>query len=188
MADRSELLDQLKIDRSQPEPAGVSMATVAIIVVAALIVGGGVGVLLFGGNSEEEIRAEAKPATPVATELSASAANGAEAAPTRTASRDDRILNASGYITARRIATVSSQITGLITEVRVEEGMLVEEGQVLARLDDELAQVDFDLAEAEFPDTREFIEVVARQADLLDVLLHQDFLNRLPRQVGNLAL
>ncbi|MEO0578985.1 MAG: efflux RND transporter periplasmic adaptor subunit, partial [Pseudomonadota bacterium] len=61
---------------------------------------------------------------------------------------------ASGYITARRIATVSSQITGLITEVRVEEGMVVEEGQVLARLDDELARVDLELATARLASQR----------------------------------
>src|SRR5436190_13590297 len=46
------------------------------------------------------------------------------------------VLNASGYVTARRRATVSSKITGKIVEVNVEEGMAVREGQVLARLDD----------------------------------------------------
>jgi RND family efflux transporter MFP subunit len=46
------------------------------------------------------------------------------------------VLNASGYVTPRRRATVSSKITGKVTEVLVEEGMQVSEGQVLARLDD----------------------------------------------------
>src|SRR6185295_4384448 len=45
------------------------------------------------------------------------------------------VLNASGYVTARRQATVSSKITGKVIEVLVEEGMAVTEGQVLARLD-----------------------------------------------------
>jgi len=58
------------------------------------------------------------------------------------------ILNASGYITARRKATVSSEITGRIVEVLIEEGTVVEEGQIVARLDDTLAQVDLDLAKA----------------------------------------
>jgi len=46
------------------------------------------------------------------------------------------VLNASGYVTARRRATVSSKVTGKVVEVNVEEGMAVREGQVLARLDD----------------------------------------------------
>ena len=46
------------------------------------------------------------------------------------------VLNASGYVTARRQATVSSKITGKVTEVLIEEGMKVQEGQILARLDD----------------------------------------------------
>src|SRR5262249_31763265 len=45
------------------------------------------------------------------------------------------VLNASGYVVARRRATVSSKITGKVIEVNVEEGMSVREGQVLARLD-----------------------------------------------------
>jgi len=45
------------------------------------------------------------------------------------------VLNASGYVTARRQATVSSKITGKVVEVLVEEGMKVEKDQVLARLD-----------------------------------------------------
>ena len=45
------------------------------------------------------------------------------------------VLNASGYVTARRQATVSSKVTGKVTEVLIEEGMEVAEGQVLARLD-----------------------------------------------------
>ena len=45
------------------------------------------------------------------------------------------MLNASGYVVARRMATVSSKVTGKIAEIYVEEGMEVKKGQVLARLD-----------------------------------------------------
>jgi multidrug efflux pump subunit AcrA (membrane-fusion protein) len=50
-----------------------------------------------------------------------------------------------GYVVARRQATVSAKITGKIAEVLIEEGRKVEAGQVLARLDatDANAQVDF---------------------------------------------
>jgi RND family efflux transporter MFP subunit len=59
------------------------------------------------------------------------------------------ILNASGYVVARRQATVSSKVTGKVTEVLIEEGMLVEEGQVLARLDLSNTNVSLRLAEAQ---------------------------------------
>lgn len=59
------------------------------------------------------------------------------------------LLNASGYVTARREATVSSKVTGKIREVLVEEGMEVKEGQVLARVDDSNTQASLQLAEAE---------------------------------------
>jgi RND family efflux transporter MFP subunit len=45
------------------------------------------------------------------------------------------VLDASGYVTARRLATVSSKITGKVKEVFIEEGQNVEEGQILATLE-----------------------------------------------------
>src|SRR5216110_957853 len=54
----------------------------------------------------------------------------------RAAGTQAAVLNASGYVTARRRATISSKITGKVIEVNVEEGMAVQEGQILARLDD----------------------------------------------------
>ena len=45
------------------------------------------------------------------------------------------VLNASGYVVARRLATVSSKVTGRVAEVLFEEGAEVEAGQVLARLE-----------------------------------------------------
>ena len=60
------------------------------------------------------------------------------------------VLNASGYVTARRQATVSSKFTGRVTEVLIEEGMNVEQGQVLARLDDSNIRTSFELAQAQY--------------------------------------
>ncbi|HZL45725.1 MAG TPA: efflux RND transporter periplasmic adaptor subunit [Opitutaceae bacterium] len=65
------------------------------------------------------------------------------------ASGDRTVLNASGYVTARREATVSSKVTGKVTEVLVEEGMKVKEGQVLARLDDTNVKASLLLARAQ---------------------------------------
>jgi len=62
---------------------------------------------------------------------------------------DRTVLNASGYVTARREATVSSKITGKVTEVHVEEGLSVKDGQILARLDDTNVQASLMLARAQ---------------------------------------
>jgi RND family efflux transporter MFP subunit len=59
------------------------------------------------------------------------------------------VLNASGYVTARRAATVSSKITGKVTEVLIEEGMRVRQDQVLARLDDTNVRTSLRMAEAQ---------------------------------------
>jgi len=59
------------------------------------------------------------------------------------------VLNASGYVTARRRATVSSKVTGKVIEINVEEGMAVREGQVLARLDDAQPRAALELAKAQ---------------------------------------
>jgi len=67
----------------------------------------------------------------------------------RAAGTQAAVLNASGYVTARRRATVSSKITGKVIEVNVEEGMAVKQGQVLARLDDATYRASLALAEAQ---------------------------------------
>ncbi|MDP1570219.1 MAG: efflux RND transporter periplasmic adaptor subunit [Vicinamibacterales bacterium] len=67
----------------------------------------------------------------------------------RAAGAQASVLNASGYVTARRRATVSSKITGKVVEVNVDEGMAVREGQVLARLDDSTARALLALAETQ---------------------------------------
>jgi RND family efflux transporter MFP subunit len=67
----------------------------------------------------------------------------------RAAGSQASVLNASGYVTARRRATVSSKITGKVIEVNVEEGMSVREGQVLARLDDSSHRAALALAQAQ---------------------------------------
>jgi HlyD family secretion protein len=62
---------------------------------------------------------------------------------------DRTVLNASGYVTARREATVSSKVTGKVVDVLIEEGVSVTAGQVLARLDDTNVQAGVRLAEAQ---------------------------------------
>ena len=59
------------------------------------------------------------------------------------------VLQATGYVTARRQATVSAQITGTLTDVLIEEGDRVKKNQVLARLDDSAYKAALDTAVAQ---------------------------------------
>ena len=59
------------------------------------------------------------------------------------------VLNASGYVTARRAATASSKVTGKVVEVLIEEGRQVKEGEVLARLDDTNVKANLNVAQAQ---------------------------------------
>ena len=79
------------------------------------------------------------------------------------------VLNASGYVTARRRATVSAKVTGKVIEVLVEEGMKVKEGQVLARLDDTNVRTSLRVAEAQFESAKTALEetrALLKQAEL----------------------
>ncbi len=58
------------------------------------------------------------------------------------------VLNASGYVEPRRRATVAAKVTGRVVEVLVDEGMRVQAGQLLARLDDADARRRLDAARA----------------------------------------
>ena len=75
------------------------------------------------------------------------------------------LLNASGYVTARRIATVSSKVSGKVMEVLVEEGMKVEAGQILARLDSSNVEKSLRLAEAQFESTRRALDETQANLD-----------------------
>lgn len=75
------------------------------------------------------------------------------------------VLNASGYVTARRRATVSSKVTGKVIEVNVEEGMAVRQGQVLARLDDSTLRAALALAEAQLEAAKQALPEVEVRLD-----------------------
>src|SRR5580765_5627669 len=68
------------------------------------------------------------------------------------------LLNASGYVTARRQATVSSKVTGKVVEVLVEEGMKIEAGQILARIDSSNVDKSLRLAEAQSESARKALD------------------------------
>jgi len=141
-------LEQLRIDRDD-EPAGPSAAWRIAVVL-------GVVVLLAGA---------------VAWWLGRERAPRVETATVRSAGSEGSlsVLDASGYVVARRQATVSSKITGRIVEVLVEEGQAVGEGDVLARLDDAVASRELALSRAELAaaaSALKEIEVRLREAGL----------------------
>ncbi|MHB8448093.1 MAG: efflux RND transporter periplasmic adaptor subunit [Rudaea sp.] len=116
--DQSDLLKELRIDSRQREDAGGGSRWpwIAGAIVLAIVLIGSVAWFFFGGQ---------RFAVLAATAIAPSANGG-----------DTAVLQATGYITARREATVSAQISGTIVDEHVEEGEHVAEGQVLAHLDD----------------------------------------------------
>jgi RND family efflux transporter MFP subunit len=75
------------------------------------------------------------------------------------------VLNASGYVTPRQRATVAAKITGRVTELFTEEGMKVEKGQVLAKLDSTDVLKELDVAHA---------EAAAADASIRDLEINRD--------------
>lgn len=157
MNNKSELLNQLKIDRSEKEPTGrISILVLVLLMLLSAGVGGAGVWTIFRGEDLSE-KAGATKVLPSATSVSnpgsvasSSAKSIAVTVPVENNSPASvKILNASGYITARRMATVSSEVMGLLTEVNVEEGMAVKKGQVLARLDNAVATVNYKYAQAQ---------------------------------------
>lgn len=144
----SASLDDLRIDRSRRSPRRAIAAGLLLVVVIALAA---LAAWWWAGRSG----ADAVRVVAVTADSTPAGAAG--------------VLNASGYVTARRRATVSSRITGRITEVRVEEGMRVRAGEVLARLDDGPLRAYLRLSEAQLGSARrslDEIEVRLREADL----------------------
>ncbi|MBN2369876.1 MAG: efflux RND transporter periplasmic adaptor subunit [Vicinamibacteria bacterium] len=128
MTDSQKDLSGLRIDReTQPKAARFPwlkalVAAMVVIVVAALVY----GALLARSPIDVDVT-EARVASGAST----------------------TVLNASGYVTPRRRATVAAEITGRVTAMLVEEGMKVESGQVLARLDDAELRAQLGVAQSE---------------------------------------
>ena len=149
MADKHSLLNQLRIDRDQPKPRRrpwpwfLALAVVAGIAFAAIE---------FGGPlvATPEVRVET---------VVVAAADAAT----------DSVLDATGYVVARRQATVSAKTTGKVLEVHVEEGMTVAAGQLLAVLDARIPEAQLALAESRLAAARsalDEIRVQIKQAEL----------------------
>jgi HlyD family secretion protein len=147
MAAEKELLDELRIHRDDaPRMKTPRWLLLGISVVL---------VLLAGFWWQRTTRAAAVRTAPVREAGGGGGARG--------------VLNASGYVTARRRATVSAKITGKVKEVLIEEGIAVAEGQVVGRLDDATQSVNLALVQAQLIQAQKALvetEARLRQADI----------------------
>jgi len=157
--DKSKLLRSLTIDRSASEAGRSSRRWLPISagVVACIIVA-------FAVFAASEFRTQDGPKETAPTAPSQTPQpQQQQVAP---ASREAGNLAASGYVVARRKATVAAEITGKVVEIFIDEGMTVTDGQIVARLDSVLAEKDYELAQsrAESADAA----IAAITADLQD--------------------
>jgi HlyD family secretion protein len=131
---KSDLLKSLQIDRGGEGAGGTgrgSLLVAGAAVAIALAVGLGAGWMLRG----------AKPAPKAAPVAATAPASKSAALPAGS-------LSASGYVVARRQATVAAETTGRLLEVRIEEGQAVRAGEVLAVLEPTLAEAQLQSAQA----------------------------------------
>ena len=142
--EKTELLSQLRIDRGNAEPAASRAGLWAGLAVALVVLGAG---LWWWLGRSQPLPVAVAAATPMATAPGAAS-----------------VLDATGYITARRIATVSAKVTGKVREVMIEEGQRVEEGQVLATLDDAEAQAELSLRQAQLASARAQLDEIRTNA------------------------
>ena len=145
MAETSDDLSALRIEREPLDAGSKSWGKWIFLLVLVAAIAGGAWYWL---TRERPIEVEVAAVTERAAGAHAS------------------VLNASGYVTARRRATVSSKVTGKVIEVNVEEGMGVREGQILARLDDSTLQAALRLYRAQ-------LEAAKRQIPESEVRLAQ---------------
>src|SRR5271154_232830 len=142
MPAEKNLLEELRIERKAPPRTSPWRIALALVIPA---------VLLLCTAGFFWLKSARAPEVRVATVR--------EEAPGGSAT----VLNASGYVTPRLRATVSSKITGKVVEVLIEEGKTVTEGQIVGRLDDSNARRDLDLSQAQLKSSqRSLAETEAR--------------------------
>ena len=144
MSASADLLKELRIDRKAAPPAPPGRVPWVVLGVLAALALAGAGAWWMLRHKPVEVRT-----APVAA-----IAIGGESA---------SVLDASGYVVARRMATVSAKITGKVREVFIEEGMRVEQGQVMATLDPVDADAQRALSAAQLDQSRTQVANVQAQ-------------------------
>ena len=124
MSEKKELLNDLKINKNDKSDTDSLPIKQLLQIGGALVFFVIIGSWFFSDEDLQEVSSVLVKPVSVSGAPSAS------------------VLDASGYVTARRQATVSSKITGKVMEVFIEEGMFVKKGQILAQLDDSTFQAE----------------------------------------------
>ena len=124
MSEKKELLNDLKINKNEKSDTDSLPIKQLLQIGGALVFCVIIGSWFFSDEDLQEVSSVLVKPVSVSGAPSAS------------------VLDASGYVTARRKATVSSKITGKVMEVFIEEGMFVKKGQILAQLDDSTFQAE----------------------------------------------
>src|SRR5262249_32775035 len=117
--DKAKLLKSLRIERAAESPAptrGRGWLTTAAVVLLVIAAGGALA--YYAGPDWHTDRRVASVAPQAPTPAPSVAAEPAR----------PRALVASGYVVARRKATIAAEITGKVVEVLIEEGMVIKEG------------------------------------------------------------
>jgi RND family efflux transporter MFP subunit len=153
MSPDKQTLDALRINRVKPRRGG---PLGALVVGTLLLLAVALGLAWWLNRPRAAI---------VRTIVVQEAAAPAESGTGTAAAVEKTLLNASGYVTARRQATVSSKVTGKVVEVFVEEGKKVEADEVLARLDTSNVQRSLSLAEAQLESARRALEETKANLD-----------------------
>ena len=105
------------------------------------------------------------------------------------------LLNASGYVTPRQRATIAAKITARVNGIFVDEGMSVEPGQVLAKLDDSdararlaSAHADQNATAATVGDLRVNLENAEREARRIEELWERRLVAEQARDQARMAV
>jgi RND family efflux transporter MFP subunit len=166
MDDKSALLNQLRIDR-ESEPARPTKWPLWLAGAAGVLI---IASLAWFWSRPRGIPVHVAVAQPVSADNMAAPAS---------------ILDASGYVVARRQATVASKITGKMVELDIEEGDHVKEGQVIARLDDtnlraalNAARAQLDYAKSGLAETEVNLKNAKRDYDRQRSLLGGHFVSQ----------
>ena len=153
----ADRLAELKIGEEQR--GSRPFALVTAIIGGILVIGGGVSAVFLLGSEPEALAVRTARVRSVSVDAGTT------------------VLNASGYVTARRQATVSSKTAGQIIDIAIEEGMEVTAGQVLARLDASNLERSVRLAEAQTAAAGKAVLEV--EAQLAEARLRQERTRRL---------
>jgi RND family efflux transporter MFP subunit len=169
--DKSDMLRSLRIERSGDDDTESSGGGTPRWVLPVAI-GAGALILGFGGAW---LMKPAAPAAPTETAADTTATTGPAATNTSGAQQTAAGLVASGYVVARREATVASETTGRLVEVRVEEGQHVRKGEIIAVLSPTLARAQYNSAVARAAAADADVAEARRQLDRTTTLSRQGF-------------